>query len=544
MSKTQDDKNVQPDPDAEKKKKKLAKAAKDAGMRSSKEALAAVKKEYVSAEEQSQCLATAIFHVVKLNTFMGSVLQCMNITYTHILPTAGVMFNSEVKRWDLLINPYFFCKKLNKEQREAVLLHELYHITHKHPLRVPFMNLSTHKRQLMNIAMDMAINQYIKNLPDGCPQCPPRNTYQPCKNPDCCGRGIFLKDFYDTDPKTNKQILWESKREAEYYYEKLLERFDDPDPDDSDGQGQEQEDCQACGGTGKQPDGNGGEEDCEACDGTGKQPGQGKGKGKPGKGKGNAGGGADSGDLPETMDVHHWDGSAEEKDMLEATEDLVKRAMVKARFGHDDLPNHVKELLAHIETRKAQLNYKALILAAMKKSLPANFRVKSWTRKSRRFGNKAPGNRNGEQPKLDNYVDTSGSISIEEANEFLDIVDEFLRVGAKECMLNMFHTSNYYREKYKRGQRIKREDIQSGGTCLEDSFRVIAKYRPDLAVILTDGYYSGVDTQALVGKNGRFPNTVFIISKQGTTKHPFANEPWAITVKIPDTSSGRHSSGF
>jgi predicted metal-dependent peptidase len=169
----------------------------------------------------------------------------------------------------------------------------------------------------------------------------------------------------------------------------------------------------------------------------------------------------------------------------------------------------------------------------MKSSLPANFRVKSWTRKSKRYGNKAPGNKNGDEPKLDNFIDTSGSISIQEANNFLDIVDEFLRVGAKKCTLNMFHTSNYYREDYKRGRRIKREDIQSGGTCLEDSFRVIAKNRPDLAIVLTDGHYSHVDTKKLVGPNGRFPNTVFIISKDGTTNHPFKDEPWAKTVQIP-----------
>ena len=484
----------------EKKKQKLEKLAKDAGLRSNEEALKALEKELVPAEEQSQCLATAIFHIVKLNPFMGSILQCMNITYTHILPTAGVMFNPEIKRWDLLINPHFFCRKLDKLHREAVLLHELYHITHKHPLRVPFMNLSTHKRQLMNIAMDMAINQFIKNLPDGCPQCPPPEAYKPYSNPNCCGRGIFLRDFYDKDPKTGKNVNWDAKREAEYYYEKLLERFDDPDPNDENQQGQ----------------------------------GQGS-----GSGGGNAGGGANTGDMPGTTDVHHWDGSSDEKDMLEATEDLVKRAMIKTRFGHDDLPGHIKELLEHIETRKAQLNYKALILSAMKKSLPANFRVPSWTRKSRRFGNKAPGRKDGEQPKLDNYIDTSGSISIEEANEFLDIVDEFLRVGAKECMLNMFHTSNYYREKYKRGKRISREEIQSGGTDLNDSFKVIANYRPDLAIILTDGYYDTVDTKALVGPNGRFPNTVFIISKQGTVTHPFHKEPWAITVKIPDVGSDK-----
>jgi predicted metal-dependent peptidase len=444
-------------------------------------------KETVDAALQKQSLYTAIFEITKTHPFMGSVLQCMNISYTHVLPTAGVMFNSEVKRWDLMINPYFFCKKLTKAHRRAVLLHELYHITHKHPLRVPFLKLSPHKRNLMNVAMDMAINQYIKDIPDGCPECPPPMSGQPCENPDCCGRGILIRDFFDTDEKTGKRTQWQEGQTAEYYYEKLCERFDDPDPN-GDGQG-----------------------------------------------NGNAGGGAQSGDVPDTTDVHHWDGSAEEHEMLEATEDLIKRAQIKARFGYDKLPGHIKELLEHIDTRKAELNYKAIILNAMKAQLPANFRVKSWTRKSRRFGNMAPGSKNGKQPRLDNYIDTSGSISIEEANEFLDIVDEFLRVGARECMLNMFHTSNYYREKYKRGQRIKREDIESGGTQLEDSFQTIAKSKPDLAIILTDGYFCGFDVQTddYVGYNGKFPNTVFIISKDGQENHPFKDMPWAMTVKIP-----------
>ncbi len=450
---------------------------------------------------KKQALQTAIFDTTKSHPFMGSILQCMNIMYSHALPTAGVMFNNDIKRWDLLINPKFFCKDMDKPKRQAILIHELYHITHKHPLRVPFMKLSPHKRQLMNVAMDMAINQYIKNLPE---------------------EGVHLKDYFDVDEKTGKQTQWQAGQTSEYYYEKLIERFDDPE--DGEGEGQ----CQSCGGTGKK-DGNGGpngDEKCDDCGGSGKS-------------KGNAGGGAQSSDVPDTMDCHEWDGSAEEKDMLEATEDLVKRAMVKQRFGYDDLPGHVKELLEHIKGRTAELNYKAMILSAMKSSLPANVRKHSWTRKSKRFGTKAPGTRNGSQPKLEIFIDTSGSISIEEANEFLDIVDEFLKVGARKCHLNMFHTDNYFSEPYKLGQRIKREDFESGGTCLESSMRVIAKKRPDLSIFLTDGYFNDVDCEEMVGRNNKFPQCIFIISKDGTTNHPFnkkgeKNErEWSRTVQIP-----------
>ena len=195
-------------------------------------------KEHVEVELKTRQLASALYECTKSHPFMGSVLQCLTITYSHQLPTAGIMFNTDAKRWDMLINPYFFCKKLNLNQAKAVLLHELSHITHKHPLRVPFLKISPRKRMLMNIAADMAINQYIKDLPKGCNQCPPRNSGQPCQNELCPGYGIFVEDYKDTDEKTGKETPWEKNRPMEYYYEKLLTRFEDPE-DDEDGDGEE-----------------------------------------------------------------------------------------------------------------------------------------------------------------------------------------------------------------------------------------------------------------------------------------------------------------
>ena len=132
-----------------------------------------MEKEFVPEADKSAALATAIYAMTKSHPFLSSILQCLNISYNHMLPTAGVLFNADNKRWDMFINPYFFCKKLNEKQRKAVLLHELAHITNKHPLRVPFMKISAHRRQVMNIGADMAINQYIKDLPAGCQSCPP-----------------------------------------------------------------------------------------------------------------------------------------------------------------------------------------------------------------------------------------------------------------------------------------------------------------------------------------------------------------------------------
>ena len=129
--------------------------------------------EFVEDQVKKHDLQTSIFEISKTYPFLGSVMQCMNITYTHIIPTAGVSFNNDLKRWDMFINPFYFCKKLSPDNRRAVVLHEIYHIIHKHPLRLPMIQLPPQKRRLMNIAMDMSINQYIKGLPCGCSECPP-----------------------------------------------------------------------------------------------------------------------------------------------------------------------------------------------------------------------------------------------------------------------------------------------------------------------------------------------------------------------------------
>ncbi len=445
-------------------------------------------KEFVDQEEKSQCLATAIYSCTKTHPFLGSVMQCLNISYAHTIPTAGIMFNGDAKRWDMIINPYFFCKKLSQENRKAVLLHELSHITHKHPLRVPFMKISARKRVLMNVAADMAINQYIKDLPSGCNQCPPADQMKPCPNDKCPGRGIDVNDYFDVDAKTQKKLPWVHNLTMEGYYEKLLTRFDDPDEDDQDGDG-----------------------------------------------SGNAGGGADTGDLPQTIDEHMWDGSAEEKDMLEATEDLVKRAMMKAKLDYDDLPGHIKDLLEDLKTRKAELNYKALIMQAMKKHASGHNRKNTWTRKSKRFGNKSPGTKVGDLPKLHLALDTSGSISIEELNEFLEIVDQFLKVGARKCKLTLFHTNQYYCEDYKLGQKLDRAMVQSGGTELTETFKDIWKRRPDLSVVITDGCYGDVKVEDWMRPGQKWPETLFIISKGGTEEHPLKR--LGPTVKVPNTES-------
>jgi len=448
-----------------------------------------MEKEHVDMHVKQQCLQTGIYDISKLHPFIGSVIQCLDIEYSHMIPTLGVMFDGNGKKWKMLMNPYFFCKKLSAKERCAVLLHEIAHISHKHPFRAPFLKINADRRILMNIAMDMAINQYIENLPKGCKQCPPLEAQQngeQCENDLCPGRGIFVEDYYDVDKKTGKKTPWDTEKPFEYYYHKLIERFEDTDPEE------------------------------QSSDGNGEGQGKGQGKGRPSE-----------------FDSHHWDASAEEAEMMDATEELMKRAMQKKGLSYDKLPSHVKELLKDIDARRAELNYKGMILSAIKKHASGFDRKHTWTRRSRRFGMKSPGTKNAELPFLGTYIDTSGSISIQEANDFLGVIDNFLKVGSRKCSLNLWHTNVYHNQKYSLGDRISREVFESGGTDMEPTLRHIKEANPDLAIILTDGCYCDVEVENWLRPGEHFPQCIFIISRDGDADHPL--QRLGETIKIPNT---------
>jgi predicted metal-dependent peptidase len=218
---------------------------------------------------------------------------------------------------------------------------------------------------------------------------------------------------------------------------------------------------------------------------------------------------------------------------MEAVEDLVKRAMIKQNTSYDNLPGAVKELLKSIETRRNELNYKSLILSAIKRSASGHDRKSTWTRKSKRYGFVAPGTKNSDLPKLDVYLDSSGSISIEELTEFLNIVDEFLKVGSRKCTINMFHTAHYLREPYKTGDREHiQKSVESGGTDLKSVLESIIKHKSDLSIIVTDGYYSDVPFESWLKPGQNMPTVLWIISKGGEENHTLVRV--GKTVKVPN----------
>jgi predicted metal-dependent peptidase len=117
----------------------------------------------------------------------GEVLIHVERKVTTAVPTAAV-----TNKLDLLINPDFW-SRLNYDEKKAILAHEVMHLMFDHFIR--FKDVFEHDHQLVNSALDCAINQLISfPLPDGTVTIEMLETV--------CGK-------------------LERKQSAEYYYKKL-----------------------------------------------------------------------------------------------------------------------------------------------------------------------------------------------------------------------------------------------------------------------------------------------------------------------------------
>ncbi len=93
------------------------------------------------------------------DSFYAQLLSNVKSTVSYNIKTLGVYFKDGYYYMDF--NPEFF-NELTYKERVAVIKHEMLHILYKHlSIRGDYKN---HK--IANIAMDIAINQDIKNLPD------------------------------------------------------------------------------------------------------------------------------------------------------------------------------------------------------------------------------------------------------------------------------------------------------------------------------------------------------------------------------------------
>ena len=141
-------------------------------------------------QSNPETLAKASKELMLKEPFYGLLLLSLNKIWSErLVPTAGVCLKGI--NYELAINPKFW-EELPAIQKVGILKHELLHIAFFH-----LTDYSHYKdKELLNIAMDIEINQYIERswLPE---------------------EGCFLDKF----PELNM----EAKKGTRYYYEKLQE---------------------------------------------------------------------------------------------------------------------------------------------------------------------------------------------------------------------------------------------------------------------------------------------------------------------------------
>lgn len=409
----------------------------------------------------------AIYKLFKKEPFFALLLQEINIRMTTAIPTMGVAFDKKINKFYMYINEEFYNKMSGVEQ-EAVLIHELLHVLHKHIMDIRIEGVVTEENKTMlNLAMDMAINQYITGLPHGCDQCRDKPySVQPCKNVKCVGRGVKVEEWKQKDGSPFPKF-----KNFETYFKLIEDTKDNKNKDIYK---------------------------------------------------------AFAGNEGQTLDQHNFEQLSEDekKEVMKEMKAALDRTIEKTVYGHSNIPDYIKDLLKQLEVNIGQLNYKKILLNTIKKSLALMDRESTWYKPNKRYGYLCKGTKIGQIPNAYFFADTSGSISHVEINEFMSVVDNFLKVGQKKCFMGLWHTDLYSVKKYRVGNRLKEKDIQAGGTDPNPTLEYIKSKNPDLSVVLTDGFFE-------LPRNKYSQNILWVISKNGNKDKTFLSQLPGKYVFIP-----------
>ena len=344
------------------------------------------------------------------------------------VPTAGVRVTEEGKL-EMRYNPAFFAP-LSDETRKDILKHEFYHIVLQHVTGGrfrSFRDMSPADCRAHNIAMDLAINSHLDNLPEGC-----------CKP----GQEGPFKDL-------------PAYKSAEWYLKNL------PEPEGGEGEGQGE-------GEGEGQEG--------GTPGSGGGQGQGQGGGQP----------FEDG----VFDDHSgWDDVDDATKQLaeERIKEFVREAVNEAQSssrGWGTVPaNMRKDILDSITSK---LDWKKVLRYFVKQSQKANKR--STVRKiNRRYPYQHPGKKATRTAKVAIAIDQSGSVSDAMLEAFFGELNGLSKLAEFTVIPFDTRVDDSKVQVWKKGQSRKRERVMCGGTCFDAPTKwVNEKGGFDGLIILTD----------------------------------------------------------
>lgn len=379
------------------------------------------------------------------NPFYGLFALSLSKRESKAVPTLGV--RKQGLGCELIINPDFW-KEHTDDEQIALLTHELSHIALQHIFGT-WDHLPNHKT--VNVAMDMEVNSYIDNLPkDGC----------------------FASQLGLPNGKGTK-----------FYYEALMQQqqqqqAQSPQLPCNGGQGGQSQDSQS-----PQPSQNSQEEKKEEGEGNTPQEQQ-----EPQKQE-----------YPEEilnkgfkpLDSH--DSWKDFKDIPQATQQLIQNninSIVKTTAEQIEkqcgtIPMELREIVEKLREKKPEIfNWKAYFRRMLGSIYDVN--IKSTRRKQSKRFEGAAGIQHKKKVSILVAVDTSGSVSSKELQDFFSEIEYIYKAGARVTILECDARINKIVEY---DGKMVPEIVGRGGTSFDPPVEYYIKHRKEYASIIyfTDG---------------------------------------------------------
>lgn len=441
---------------------------------------------------------------VKKFPWYRPIVDNMSVKATEEIPTASMDY-----KINLNFNPKFF-ETLTEKQLIAVLTHELFHYTESHFVRA-YNYQSVHgevNSELMNIAMDMEINQQIKNLPDS----------------------AILPDKYN--PPFPKNLMFEQ------YIPLLLERAskieinvpsnsksenDDPKNSVSSNADKSVEISSESSQTSDKDDPEKGSESEVKVN---------KKSDKSSSGKESKEGNKSSDDKDKDLEEKLHKLLKDQKLIDKIDTKITEQEAIKADVIKSEINKLIKRARNNSKNRgqgegddETEVRVRKTRLLDFREFLSnkiSNIRVKGYEYTNTSRFRKIMGSRvlfykyYDEVPdiKISAILDTSGSRSDEDINRSISQVYQYLlslNEDTSSVLIDMYETDGRVQKKTRIRSitDIPKTFVGNGGTELERAFKAFdKKIKYDLVIIFTDGY---ADWDAIKKADGKYRNDILVV---------------------------------